>query len=135
MKIPFSVLDINGNPAKGCFVLRGSNGEELKEYGSTSNGTNSICYVLTSATDIITVHQKLGPGVAEFVDLQVDGILRQIKSTVKPEKDFNASFNHVWYQEKLSSGRGLGGIKSVKMEVQPRNAVHGTNLIYCYVFM
>lgn len=112
-------------------MLQGSNGEELKEYGATTNGTHSTCYVLTSTKDIITLHQKLSPGVAEFVDLQVDGILRESTSTERPDKEFKWNLKKVFLQERLTGERGLAAsVKYCRMEVHPRNAKHGMCLIF-----
>jgi hypothetical protein len=124
MRIPAGILDIHGKQAFGNIVLKGSNGEKLKEYGTEITGSNGSCYVLTAPGDNIIVHYVLNPGVADFVDLQVDGILRESSSNPRPDKEFRNKIKKVSHQERNNKGV-LGALKSSSMQVQARDAQHG----------
>lgn len=126
MHLPPEILDVNGDPGFGTIFLRGSNGEVLMEFGQMDAGVNRSCYVLTSTDDTIVVHFSLKPGVADFVDLQVDGIVResQSHSTSKLEKEFKNSFRTVWHRERHGKGV-LGVVKNCRMQVVQRDQGHG----------
>lgn len=101
MRLPAGILDMQGEKALGTIVLKGSNGEKLKEFGIENDGINGRCYVLTAPGDNIVVNYVLNPGVAEYVDVQVDGILRDSSSNPKPDRDFKNTVKKVSHQGSL----------------------------------
>lgn len=124
MKLPPGLLTAEGKAAKGWVQLRGSDGKCLKEYGTKNEGVYATCLVLTSPGDIITGSFVLDPGVADYVDIVIDGIRRESSSSSGADKCFNRIVKRVCYQEKLKNGK-RGGLKSCAMEIQSRNSDNG----------
>jgi len=125
MKTPIGILDVHGQVAEGKVVLHGKNGEPLLEFGPTLTGNQASCYVLTSPGDIITVNFEFKPGVVDFVDLKVDGILRESKSAFKSDKTFRGVIKKVCQHDRMKNGR-RAAFKFSKMVVQSRSTQKGT---------
>jgi hypothetical protein len=124
MKLPEGILNVKGMKASGVVQLQGSDGNDLREYGSTNEGVQTTCLVLTAPGDIITVPFILNRGVADFADLVVDGILRDSTSVSAPNKSFKGNFKRVCHQERFKNDKRRG-LKSCKMEIQSRDTESG----------
>lgn len=124
MKLPEGLLNIKGNRAFGFFELQGTDGNDLREYGTVTDGIHSTCLVLTSPGDVISVPFLIEPGVADFADLVVDGILRESASVSGLTRPIKGHFKRVSHQRKLKNNK-RGGLKFYKMEVQRRDARKG----------
>jgi len=125
MKTPTGPLNIHGKAAKGTVVLKGNDGEDLQEFGGKTVGNQASCYALTSLGDIITVHFALSPGVADFVDVVVDGILRESVSNARPDKLFKGSFKKVCQHDRFHRSDRRAAFKFSKMVVQNRSTQKG----------
>jgi hypothetical protein len=68
MRLPEGILNVKGRKAIGLIQLQGSDGNDLREYGSTDEGVQTTCLVLTSPGDVITVSFLLDRGVADFAE-------------------------------------------------------------------
>lgn len=124
MRLPEGILNVKGRKAIGLIQLQGSDGNDLREYGSTNEGVQTTCLVLTSPGDVITVSFLLDRGVADFADLIVDGILRDSTSVSAANKIFKGTFKKACHQERLKNGK-RGGLKACKMEIQSRDTESG----------
>ena len=124
MKLPPGLLTAEGKAANGCVQLRGSDGKCLKEYGTNNEGIYATCLVLTSPGDIITSSFVLDPGVADHVDIVIDGIRRESSSSSGADKCFNRIVKRACYQDRLKNGK-RGGLKSSAMEIQSRKTDNG----------
>jgi hypothetical protein len=128
MKLPAGLLDTNGKPAKGWIYLRGSDGEILQEFGEAGVNTRASCHALTSVGDNIEIEFLLNPNIAQFVDVLIDGVLRETASTKNANKVFKGHITKVWHQQRTGNGVGserMGALKYCTMIVQPRNASKG----------
>jgi hypothetical protein len=124
MKLPEGLLNIKGKRALGVVELRGTDGNDLREYGTVNDGIHTTCLVLTSPGDIISVPFTIDPGVADFADLVVDGILRESAFVSGPTKSLKGHFRRVSHQSRLKHNK-RGGLKFCKMEVRSRDAEKG----------
>lgn len=123
MKIPEGLLTAQGKDAAGAFHLQGTDGQCLREYGTTYDGIYATCLVQTTPGDLITGSFALDPGLADYVDLVVDGIRRESSLSSGSDKSFNRLFKRACYQEK--NGSRKGGLKSCAMEIQTRKSDRG----------
>jgi hypothetical protein len=132
MKIPEGLLTAQGKKAAGAVYILGTDGQYLREYGTAQDGIYSTCLVLTSPGDMITGSFALEPGLADHVDLVVDGIRRESSSSSGSDKSFNRMYKRACYQEKKDNR--TGGLKSCAMMIQTRKADEGEiGCRYCAV--
>jgi hypothetical protein len=125
MKIPSGLLDWQGQDAKASFHLEGSSGQRLQEFGFKADGIHASCHVLTSAGDVLKTWFEIHPGVAEFVDIIYDGVLRDSHANPNPGKVWNGTAIKVCqYNSRGKTGK-LSGLKYVKPIVQARNREKG----------
>ncbi|PVH78239.1 hypothetical protein DL98DRAFT_256432 [Cadophora sp. DSE1049] len=119
MKIPSGSLDANGKTAKGEVILTvGEDQVALQEFGTTTEGNKTSCYVLTSRGDIPTMRFALNASIADHVDLVVDGVLRNCQSTPF-SKTFKGTFEKALYQGMKTKSK-RGAVKYSKMQVKDR---------------
>lgn len=124
MKLPEGLLNIKGTRALGVVELRDTDGNDLREYGVAQKGFQTTCWVLTSPGDVISAPFSMDPGVADFADLVVDGILRDSISVSAPTKSLKGIFKRVCHQPRLKNDK-RGGLKFCKMVVQSRDTTKG----------
>lgn len=130
MKCPEVLINAKGTKTSAEVQIRGHDGKALREYGIISDGLNTSCLALTSPGDAIIIPFVLEPGVADFVDLVVDGIRRDCATSTGSDKTFARTFKRVCHQDRLKNGK-RGGLKSCAMEIQSRNAENGeANITY-----
>ena len=103
MKGPPGIMNSEGVEGEIDVSLEGSNGKYLEEYGAsiTAVTNTSTCYVLTALHDVLSIHYILGRGVADFIDIVVDGILRESVSHSKPDIPFKGVVRRVCEQGEL----------------------------------
>lgn len=127
MKIPPGLFDPSGKASASwvsIYAVDGENETELREFGPKINGEgdNTSCYVLAAPGDILRVKYSLYGGEAEFLDLVVDGILRDslVNSHIKtePKKGYAGAFDWALYQVK--NGPRASALQQWQMVVQHR---------------
>jgi len=131
MKGPPGILNSKGEAGSVSIYLKGSNRKALKEYGaSTTPGTNtSNCFVLTGLDDVLSIHYDIEPGLVDFFDIVVDGILRESASPSNSDVPFKGAIKRVCGQgeikkkPKYTTQRGVP--KSYKLQVCRRNTDKG----------
>ncbi|KAH8598118.1 hypothetical protein B0O99DRAFT_738961 [Bisporella sp. PMI_857] len=77
MKIPPGLRNHRGKEGSGNIELVGIDGQPLNEYGVSIDGNTIFCYALTAPGDVLTVQYEIGAGVVDFIDVVIEGILRE----------------------------------------------------------
>lgn len=124
MRIPSGSLDANGKTAKGEVILTvGEDQVALQEFGTTTEGDKTSCYVLTSDGDIPTMRFALNANIADHADFVVDGVLRNCQFS-SISKTFKGSFEKALYQG-MKTKTKRGAAKYSKMQVKERVSITG----------
>lgn len=127
MKVPPGLLDPKGQIAKGVVNLE-LNGNDVKEYGLTTSGKFTTCYVMASPGDTVIANIAINSGLMEeFADLVVDGVLRNSWPNTRGAKVFSYIFQRAVYT-RILIGETRKATKFARMKVLERNSSNGNVL-------
>ena len=121
------MLNREGVDGSVTVFLKGSNGEILKEYGASieAETNTSTCFVLTALDDILSIHYVSDPGLVDFLDVVVDGILRESVSPVKHQGTVRRVCEQGKFKKKPGNVVDRAMPKFSKLQACKRNTAKG----------